>query len=269
MKRYANAALCPLYAAPEDGAERVDELLFGMAAAGEEVRDGWVKVRTDYGYTGWAEERLLSAPAPGWEKGPDLRMTGSPWCDVTAAPRVEAPVLATLPRGGFALRGGEPENGWLPVVLPDGRKGYTKSHFWSEYDKAASVLPEPELRQAVCRAARSYLGTPYRWGGKSPMGIDCSGLAFMAYHLNAVTIFRDARMEEGYPIRPIPRSRLRPADLLYWKGHVAVYLGEERFLHATARAGSGAVVVNSLDPRSPDCRADLLDPPPVCGSLFP
>ena len=75
-------------------------------------------------------------------------------------------------------------------------------------------------------------------------------------------------MEPGYPVRPISREELKPADLLYWPGHTALYLGDGRYLHATARAGSRGVVINSLDPQSASYRPDLAEPFPTCGSVF-
>ena len=47
-----------------------------------------------------------------------------------------------------------------------------------------------------------YMGTHYRWGSKSPRGIDCSGMVSMAYMLCGIFIHRDAKLLEGYPLCP-------------------------------------------------------------------
>jgi cell wall-associated NlpC family hydrolase len=60
---------------------------------------------------------------------------------------------------------------------------------------------------------------------------------------------------EGYPVKEIPAEQGKPADLLFWPGHVALYLGEGRYIHSTGR--SSGVVINSLDPQHPDFREDL------------
>ena len=101
------------------------------------------------------------------------------------------------------------------------------------------------------------------------MGIDCSGLVFMAWRLNGVSLYRDAKIVEGYPVREIPRNALAPADLLFFPGHVALYLGEGRYLHSTARSGSCGVVVNSLDPADGSFRPDLAERLTAVGSVFP
>ena len=86
--------------------------------------------------------------------------------------------------------------------------------------------------------------------------------------MNGVLIHRDARIDPAYCMKPIPRERLRRGDLLFFKGHVAMYLGEERFVHSTGKAGSDGVVINSLDPAAPDYREDLATGILQMGSIF-
>ena len=100
------------------------------------------------------------------------------------------------------------------------------------------------------------------------MGIDCSGLASMAYLLNGVVIWRDASIKEGFPLHEIPRERMKPGDLLFFPGHVAVYIGGGEFVHSTAFPGSDGVVLNCLDPGHPRYRLDLDKGMTAVGSLF-
>ena len=116
--------------------------------------------------------------------------------------------------------------------------------------------------------AELYLGTHYLWGGKTPMGIDCSGLTFMAYRLAGAAIWRDASIKEGYPLHAIDPADKKPGDLMFFPGHVAMYLGQGRYIHSTAFNGSDGVVINSLDPAQADYRPDLPEKLTAVGSLF-
>ena len=62
---------------------------------------------------------------------------------------------------------------------------------------------EDELAAALMQRRTIYLGAQYRWGGKTPLGIDCSGLVSMAYLLSGVIIYRDAAIKPGFALHEI------------------------------------------------------------------
>ena len=107
-----------------------------------------------------------------------------------------------------------------------------------------------------------------RWGGKTPQGIDCSGLVGSAYLLNGVKIYRNASIREGFPVHEIDRAKINKGDLLFFKGHVAMYLGDGMYIHSTSKAGSDGVVLNSLCPGHPLYRHDLATGVLAVGSIF-
>lgn len=271
MEAYALAksAVVPLLASPEAHAERVDEALCGMFLQILEKSGRFYRVRTSYRYEGWAageglcfgEEQLAL-----WRTAPKRAVCMS-FADVQAEPKVQAEPLCTLTRGAAVSPAGTAADGWQKIRLPDGAEGFVPC------PAIARVLPadrpEAAFRRGVVRTALSYLGTPYRWGGKSPLGIDCSGLCFMAYYLNGSVIFRDARIEPGFPVHEIPFRSAKPGDLLYFPGHIAMLIGNGRYVHATAGNGCHGVVINSLDPRSREYRADLPAKLTAVGSIFP
>ena len=272
MKALVNRPICPLMTRPSRQCERGDEALSGMVLdLLEETLPDWYRVRTPYRYEGYAsaEDLLLGeAHAARWAALPK-QVVLKGLCDVLSGPAVACFPLTTLTRGALVAPVGEPdEKGWQQVELPDGREGYTKRSFLGEYYEKPRFSREEDLRRAVTETALSYLGTHYRWGGKTPVGIDCSGLVSMSYLLNGVVIWRDAQIREGFPVHPIPRSCKKPGDLLFFPGHVAMYLGQERFIHSTARAGGDGVVLNSLDPAAPDYREDLDKGMTAVGSIF-
>lgn len=265
------ATRCPLLREPAWESEQLDELLFGWPAEIlERPRPGWYLVRSDYGYEGFAPAAALCADperAAAFTALP-VRTVIRGFCTVLAAPRVQSWPIAELTRGALVAPLGQADgNGWLKTALPGGQTGYTKRSFLSS-DHKEFPPNEADFRRGVAETALSYLGTHYRWGGKSPLGIDCSGLAFMAYRLNGVTICRDAHLDPGFPVRPISRPEMKQGDLLYFPGHMAVYLGDGIYIHATARDGSDGVVLNSLDPAAPCYRADLAQTLTTIGSIF-
>lgn len=262
--------VCPLKTEPEAGAPLADELLYGMPAECLARRGDWVKLRTWYRYEGWAEAgNLLSgACAERWEALPKAVVRNKTFCDVLCAPRFDAPVLLTLPLGAVLSPAGAAEDGWREVALCGGRHGWVRAGVLGPYYAAPPFADGERLRGLIVSNALRYLGTQYRWGGKTPLGIDCSGLASMAYLLAGIPIYRDAKLVEGFPIHEIPPEQAGPGDLLYFPGHIAVCLGEGRYIHATGRAGSDGVCINSLDPAAPDYRADLRENLRQAGSWF-
>lgn len=111
------------------------------------------------------------------------------------------------------------------------------------------VGPEP-ARMAVVEIAQRMLGTPYRSGGQSPRGFDCSGLASYSYGRAGIALPRTSA-DQFAAARPVSRGELRPGDLVFFNingrsvSHVGIYVGQGRFVHAP---GSGKVVsLESLD----------------------
>ena len=100
------------------------------------------------------------------------------------------------------------------------------------------------------------------------MGIDCSGLCLMSYYLNGITIYRDAAIKEGFPIKEILFSQIKEGDLLFFPGHVAMYIGNQRYIHSTLKTASDGVVLNSLNPKDKDYREDLPNKLIAVGSIF-
>lgn len=269
-----------------------DELLSGWAVwlLPGTALNGWVKVRTHYGYEGYLSEDDFR-PA---EKSELMRRQdktrffriGIGEADLLDRPKVQGLPAELLLKNAFVELLEKEEDGWSRVRTASGREGYVHSKYLSprkdddsflleEEDKdyflkkfLNSEVSENELREKACDSARAYLGVQYRWGGKSSQGLDCSGLAFMSYMENGVLIYRDAHLMEGYPMHPVSRSELKMGDLIFFPGHVAVYLGNGKYIHATAYAETPCVTVNSLNPEDEDYREDLDSKISGYGSLF-
>jgi cell wall-associated NlpC family hydrolase len=110
--------------------------------------------------------------------------------------------------------------------------------------------PHPRDRRAhsplgdrAARLAAGEVGTPYVWGGAGPGGFDCSGLTSWVYGELGVRLPHSAAAQFDLG-RPVPRSRLRRGDLLFFDGlgHVGLYLGRGRMVHAPQSGRSVEVV---------------------------
>lgn len=247
--------------------ERVDEGLCGMEAEVLEKDAEWMRVRMFYGYEGWVRQENV---VPVRHTGQRMQI-GALFADVRYRPEIRAEILLNLPRGACLEVIGE-EGRWRKVKLPDGRSGFVPAEALMPDMRKAGIrfrkMSEKKQRERLVQTVYGYLGAPYRWGGKTPQGIDCSGLVQMTYLLNGVVIYRDAELRSGYPVHEISVSEKKPGDLLYFPGHIALYLGQDRYVHATAAEGKYCVTVNSLAASDPDYREDLAGKLQKAGSIF-
>jgi len=262
-----------IYRLSEKGekAEITDELLSGweVEIMGEE-KNGFVPCRSFYGYEGYAEkETLVHGTVPG-----EKLIVVSGFADVVTSPDLKAVKLVTLPEGSLVVKSSDVNDDYVGVMTSGGVNGYMRkkqcaSYAGCKYPSGASSSPPPsgdEFREKIVKNALGYLGSPYRWGGKTREGIDCSGLCFMSYFMSGVIIYRDAVYETPYT-RRIPFEKLKKADLIYFPGHVAMYLGDGKFIHSNAR--HFCVSVDSFE-KSPgnDYGASLFERIKGCASVF-
>ena len=219
------AALAPLREAP-----RADAMLQTEALRGERVtvydrpgRDspnhGWAWGQLDSdGYVGWLPEAALGPPGlPPTHKVTALRTFGFPGPSIKQPPRAALPLGAMLAitrsADGFA-------------VTDDGL-----------YLSAQHLAPRDQAAPDLVAVAESFVGTPYLWGGKSSLGIDCSGLVQVALTASGIGAPRDSDMQEeslGADVPLAQIARLRRGDLVFWKGHVAIARDAATLVHANA-----------------------------------
>lgn len=256
--------------APDEKSETADEALCGMRVDVLEDGGEWLRVRTDYLYEGWVSGHDLCVGdevLQRWSSMPQ-KLVWQACADVLDVPKVQGRIVAGLYRGSLLGVTEESQNGYRKVNLCDGRMGWIWENFLTDPPSDWKRKEPKELRGALVQTACLYLGVQYRWGGKTPLGIDCSGLCSMAYLLNGIKICRDSHILPEFPMREIRLDRVEAGDLLFFPGHVAMYMGNGRYIHSTAGNNCHGVVVNSLDPGAPDYRGDLPKKLLCCGSIF-
>ena len=259
---------------PSAQAETTDEVLYGMTVQLlDRTLSDWAYVETEYGYCGYAElsgMEFRRSAVRRWSRAEKLVIRASA-ADVFEVAGYKNPFVCTLPKGSLVEKDGYmAQAGWTRIRLVEGGVFYIRESMAEPVVRGpVSDEPEETLREKLVKTAMSYLDVPYRWGGKTPWGIDCSGLCSMTYLLHGIRIWRDAQMKSGYPVREIPVCRVKPGDLLYFPGHMALYIGELRYIHATGRAGDDRVVIASLDPKDPAYREDLAETILTAGTVFP
>ena len=246
QKVTVNVAVCPMMKAPDHKSERVDEALYGMELRiMKQMNEDWLYVLTDYAYEGYV--RAEDVFFDGYEGGKQTVMIHA--ADILTEPETKAPVMLTVPMGAVVTDTGPSQNHYREILLADGRTGYIREKALGQDSGTATGYDGSDLRQALAETAAGYMDVQYRWGGKSPWGIDCSGLCFMAYRLNGITIFRDASIHPDFPVKEISLETLDKGDLLFFPGHVAMYITDGLFIHSSV--ANGGVAYNSLDPSSP------------------
>jgi cell wall-associated NlpC family hydrolase len=109
---------------------------------------------------------------------------------------------------------------------------------------AGATRPAPVDRGSKAAAyAQTMIGKPYKYGGSSPSGFDCSGLVLYSYKQAGLSLPHQTAQQRSAS-RPIKLAELRPGDLLFFNqegkkyGHVGIYVGEGKFVHAPSSGKS-------------------------------
>jgi len=202
--------------APDCGIDT--EIVFGETLRVFDEVEGWAYAQADRdAYVGWlSAEALEPTRAPATHRVAGLRTF------IYAGPSIKLPDPVPLPQGAR-----------LTIV---GREGDFARLDGGGYVFHAHLTPIDEPAADYVSVAEAYLGVPYLWGGRTSLGLDCSGLVQTALREAGVPAPRDSDMLERFfpnalPITP-DFAGLRRGDAVFWRGHLGVMRDEATLLHA-------------------------------------
>lgn len=135
---------------------------------------------------------------------------------------------------------------WLKVRLLDETEGFIQRG-------DVELISKPLNREQMCQLSQRFLGLPYRWGGRSSFGYDCSGYVQMLYRQMGIYLPRDTKDQINWDgFNPIVLEKMSPGDLVYFGlsedtiRHVGMYIGKDEFIHASVAENAPYIHTSNL-----------------------
>jgi cell wall-associated NlpC family hydrolase len=220
--------LARLYADPELYSANITQILYGepfevhysdeLFAYGRSLCDG---------YVGWV---LLSDLTSNWQVPSHL--VSAPLAPLYQNPHLKQTSSMLLPMGAMVTTTGTTKNGY--IELECGRWLFAKH-----------VTEKPINDRSLLDIAKLFIGLPYVWGGRTAMGIDCSGLLQTSMTLKGLRYHRDSDMQFKTLGTNVECLDLQAGDIAFFPGHVGIMVDEINILHANAT--HMAVTIDPLD----------------------
>lgn len=216
LRRRVAVPCAPLRRAPREDGALDTEALLGAALTAYEAGPGWALVQLEAdGYCGYMPLAALGPADPA----PTHRITALRTF-LYPAPDMKRPNLGHLGLGA--------------LIAAEGREGDFLRLASGGYVFADHAADPGDCAADHAATAERLVGTPYLWGGRTSLGIDCSGLVQLSLAMAGRPSPRDTDMQERTLGDALPQDLdgLRRGDLVFWKGHVGLMLDATRLIHA-------------------------------------
>ena len=221
-KKYVNAKLAtvkstfsPLYS--NKGSKLSTQLLYGEECDVFETKNGWswIQSRRD-NYVGYT---------------PTINLTRKIYKPNSKVISLRT-VIYTKPDIKSVTKGYLSFNSLVEVIKIKGKYSLIKNLGWCP---SLDLVKIKSSKFNHIDLSKQYLDTPYLWGGRDSMGIDCSGLVQNLHQINNRPFPRDTDMQEIFVTNEVKYEKdLKAGDLVFWKGHVAMMIDNSNIIHANA-----------------------------------
>jgi len=263
-----NLSVANIRSKPSHPAELATQSLLGTCVNIFNKKGGWYQIQTPDKYIAWADDDALvivnKDELQNWKSSKKIVYT-KPYGHVYAEENFKSEKVSDIVIGNLLKKISEIGE-YCKVEFPDGRIGYIEKENCIDYENWENNSAVTGAR--ITASAKEYLGLPYLWGGTSAKGMDCSGFSKTVYFQYGIILPRDASQQVlvGDLVNTSENfAKLKPGDLLFFGRkktetekekvtHVAIYLGNNKYIHA-----AGRVKINSLEKKSKDFNQYRLD----------
>ena len=204
-----------------------------------ETSNGWHKIKTSNGTTGWVSASYISILQGSNSQSSYKATVNATSLNVRSGASTSYSVITKLSKGTVVDVIESASNGWKKIKTSNGTTGWVSGQYLTTGVVNQPSTPSTNKVQAVVDLAHKQIGKPYVWGAEGPNSFDCSGLTYYVYKNAAgITLPRNSRSQYGAG-KAVSKSNLQPGDLIFSSTdgtgnitHVAIYVGNGQMIHA-------------------------------------